>query len=163
MYKEISTPQLQAAVENLIAKIQAPEPGTPGLVFKPAIEECDGPGHRIALRYHTYPWMANYSGVVHGGMVATLLDNSMGIACRSIYGACRHIVTPTVSLAVNYARPVPIMADIVVEVRAVTTGATSMQMTAEIYLPERPNAVLATSVGIYHTVAAASAGLSDMV
>ena len=163
MYKDITTEQLEQAVSNLLAHIENPTPELPGLVFKPSIEFCDGPTHTVGLRYHTYPWMANYSGVVHGGMVATLLDNTMGITCRSIYGARKDVVTPTVSLAINYARPIPLNADIIVRVWAVTTGATSTQMTADIFLPEKPHSALATAVGIFYTVHAAKAKISDMI
>lgn len=163
MYKPITTEQLNAAVTSLVTHLANPTPEQARLVFTPTVEYCDGPTHTVCLRYCTYPWMSNFRGVVHGGMVATLLDSAMGITCRSLYGARKHVATPTITLTVNYARPVPLESDILIRVRAVTTGATSTQMTADLYLPGEEDAVLATASGIFHTVNAMKEKKTDMV
>ena len=52
-------------------------------------------------------------------------------------------------MTVNYARPVPLDADIRVRVRTVRIGASSAQMSAEVFLPERPEEPLVTASGVY--------------
>ena len=91
--------------------------------------------------------MSNIWGVVHGGVTATLVDTCMGITCGVQCG----VITPTVSMTVNYARPVPLDARIEVRTRTVCCGSTSGQIYAEVYLADRPEQLLATASGAYCT------------
>lgn len=109
--------------------------------------DCDGPTGSLLLGYDTKPWMANVWGVVHGGIVATLVDTCMGITCGIQCG----FITPTVSMTVNYARPVLLNASIVVHTRTVRCGATSGQISAEIYPAGEPDKLLVTASGAYCT------------
>lgn len=117
------------------------------LQFIPSVEDFDGPDDTVCYRYHTDPWMSNPNGVTHGGMVAAILDTSMGMTSTCYY----HVLTPTISMNVNYCLPVPLNADILVKARLVRAGRTSAQLMAEMYLPGEPDKVLATSTGVYHT------------
>ena len=109
--------------------------------------DCDGPAGMLVLGYVTKPWMSNIWGVVHGGVTATLVDTCMGITCGVQCG----VITPTVSMTVNYARPVPLDARIEVRTRTVCCGSTSRQIYAEVYLADRPEQLLATASGAYCT------------
>ena len=46
------------------------------LAFPIKVEHCDGPNRTVVFRYYTYPWMSNLNRVVHGGIVAAILDVS---------------------------------------------------------------------------------------
>ena len=109
--------------------------------------DCDGPSGSLVLEYPTKPWMANVWGVVHGGVSATLVDTCMGVTCGVQCG----LITPTISMTVNYARPVPLNTTVRVRTRTVRCGATSGQMSAEMYLPDRPDQLLVTATGAYST------------
>ena len=119
-----------------------PDP-SPGLTLL----DCDGPTGSLVLGYQTEPWMANVWGVVHGGVVANLMDTCMGITCAVQCG----VITPTISLTLNYARPVPLDAGVVVRTRTVHCGATTGQMSAEIYPAGQPDKLLVTATGAYST------------
>ena len=67
-------------------------------------------------------------------------------ACTAQSGG---LPTPTVTMTVNYARPVPLDREIRVRVRTLRIGFTSAQMSAEVFLPECPEEALATASGIY--------------
>lgn len=90
--------------------------------------------------------MSNPMGIVHGGVTASLVDTCMGVACTAQSGG---LPTPTVTMTVNYARPVPLDREIRVRVRTLRIGFTSAQMSAEVFLPECPEEALATASGIY--------------
>lgn len=152
MYKELTSEQLSAAVNRTLSfRNQGIDPNVPNLRFCAALEDCDGSSLSIMLRFHTYPWMANPNNVTHGGMIASILDSSMGTLCAALYST----IPPTISMTINYARPVPLDADVLVHVWATYTGGTSAQLSAEMYLPGEPKDPLATSIGVYHVAHAA--------
>ena len=148
MAKPLTTEELR---RRALAFLSYRAEGTPGAMPDPSADltlvDCDGPTGSLTLRYATKPWMANIWGVVHGGVVATLVDTCMGITC----GIQCDAITPTVSMTVNYARPVPLDATIVVRTRTVRCGATSGQLSAEVYAEGHPEKLLVTASGAYCT------------
>ncbi|MDE6954947.1 MAG: PaaI family thioesterase [Oscillospiraceae bacterium] len=109
--------------------------------------DCDGLSGSLTLGYATKPWMANVWGVVHGGVTAALVDSCMGITCGIQCG----LITPTISMTINYARPVPLDASIVVRTRTVRCGATAGHIEAEVYPAGQPETLLVTASGAYST------------
>lgn len=109
--------------------------------------DCDGADGSLVLGYETKPWMTNVWGVVHGGVTATLVDTCMGLTCAAQCG----VIAPTISMTVNYVRPVPLNAQVVVRTRTVRCGATAGQMYAEVYPAGEPDKLLATASGAYST------------
>ena len=148
MAQTIETPELRRRVESILKRRRAVNPqGIPDPSADLTLTDCDGPAGTLVLRYQTKPWMANIWGVVHGGVTANLVDTSMGIACAAQCG----VITPTISLTVNYARPVPLEAEVTVRIRTVRCGATSGQMYAEVYPAGQPDKLLVTASGTYCT------------
>lgn len=148
MRKEITTEQLSAALDHILAaRCDGIDPAQLNLRFCPTVESCDGPSRSLTLRFRTYPWMANPMGVTHGGIVSAILDASMGTLCVALYG----VMTPTITMTTNYCRPVPLDCEVLVNIRASYTGGTNAQLAAEMYLPGEPNDPLATTTGVYYT------------
>ncbi len=151
MYREITTEQLEHTVNLMIrSRNEQFDPSAFNLAFPTEVAECNGPDRAVVFRYHTYPWMQNLNGVVHGGIAATILDVSMATLSISLYG----VITPTVSMTINYTRPIPLDADILVKVHATYTGESSAQLTACMYLPGEERLPLATASGVYHAAGA---------
>lgn len=148
MATQLTTEELR---RRALAFLKRRTEATPGGMPDPSADltllDCDAPSGSLVLGYETKPWMANIWGVVHGGVVASLVDSCMGITCGLM---CR-LITPTISMTVNYARPVPLNASIVVCTRTVRCGATSGQMSAEVYLAGQPDKLLVTASGTYCT------------
>lgn len=73
---------------------------------------CDIEEGSLTLMYHIDPWMLNVMGSLHGGMIATICDLSMGLLTRYYkgYGTC-----VTVHLSVEYTRDVPAESDLLVK------------------------------------------------
>lgn len=148
MLNELTTEQFSANLEQaIVVRCAGIDPAQPNLRFCPTLESCDAPSRSMVLRFHTYDWMANPMGITHGGMISAILDASMGTLNYGLY----KIMTPTITMTTNYCRPVPLDVDVLVRVRAVYTGGTSSQTSAEMYLPDEPNAPLATTTGVYYT------------
>ena len=131
------------------------DPEQPNLRFCSQLDRCDSSG--VYLSSRTYEWMANPNRVVHGGMVAAILDTSMGTVCCALYEGG---FTPTITMTVNYARPVPLGIGITVRVRHSYTGAGSAQLSAE--LMDENGTILATASGVYHTALTEKLKLKDL-
>lgn len=148
MATQLTTEELR---RRALAFLRRRAEGTPGGMPDPSADltllDCDGPSGSLTLGYKTKPWMANVWGVVHGGVSAALVDTCMGVTCGIQCG----LITPTISMTVNYARPVPLNAELVVRTRTVRCGATSGQMSAEVYLAGEPDKLLVTASGAYCT------------
>ena len=61
------------------------------------------------------------------------------------------LITPTISMTINYACPVPLDASIVVRTRTVRCGATAGHIEAEVYPAGQPETLLVTASGAYST------------
>ena len=148
MAQTIETRELRRRIESILKRRRAANPqGVPDPSAGLTLLDCDGPSGTLTLRYQTKPWMANVWGVVHGGVTANLVDTCMGVTCAAQCG----VITPTVSLTVNYARPVPLDAEVIVRTRTIRCGATSGQMSAEVCLSGQPDRPLVTASGAYCT------------
>ena len=148
MAQRIETAQLRRRVQSILKRRQVMNPqGVPNPSADLTLIDCDGPTGSLTLSYRTKPWMANVWGVVHGGVTANLVDTCMGLTCTAQCG----VITPTVTLTINYARPIPLDAEVLVRTRTVRCGATSGQMYAEVCLSGRPDELLVTASGAYCT------------
>ena len=125
MAQHIETEELRRrALSILRHRTEATPQGMPDPSADLTLIDCDGPTGSLTLRYQTKPWMANIWGVVHGGVSASLVDTCMGITCCVQCG----VITPTISMTVNYARPVPLDTEVIVRTRTIRCGATSGQV-----------------------------------
>ena len=150
MAQRIETDELRRRLQSILKRRRLMNPqGIPNPSADLTLIDCDGPTGSLTLSYRTKPWMANGLGVVHGGVIANLVDTCMGVTCTAQSG----VITPTITLTINYARPVPLEAEVLVRVRTIRCGATSGQMYAEVFLPDRPEDRLVTASGAYSTTA----------
>ncbi len=152
MNKSLPTEELRRLAEEFLAdraRVRN-DTGSPDIFGTAAVIDCDGPTGSILFSYDTQPWMANVLGTVHGGIIATLLDSCMGITCAL------HVVgpTPTVTMTVNYLKPLPLSGTVHVRTRLNHLGRTTAQAMAEVFFPGRPDDTLVTATGVYSTAAA---------
>ena len=145
---EFTTEQFTAFLTDYLAKraqyVDSPV-ATPFPL--PTLECCDGPARQITFRFHAQEWMRNPNGVVHGGIIATLLDNCMGILTYALAGA----YTPTINITINYARPILLGSDVLLTTQIATLGRTMAQVTAQIVRADEPDKTVATAMGVYYT------------
>ena len=70
----------------------------------------DDARRRIVGRFRLGPEYQGGKGFIHGGIIATVLDEAMGKVCR--FSEVRAV---TAELTIEYLKPVPVDGDIVVE------------------------------------------------
>lgn len=129
-------------------RFQSPAQAWPKLGQDFTVVEEDGPAGSLLFSCHMDRSMVNPMGIVHGGITASLVDTCMGVTCSA---QCGSIACPTISMTVNYARPVPPDVDVWVLVQTIWVGGTSGQMSAELFLPEKAEEPLVTATGVYST------------
>ena len=145
-YQHIDGP-MSAVASALLAKRREDNASLPGLGLDAELIRCDEENRTLELAFVTKPWMSNPMGMVHGGVVAILLDNGMGVACHSLYKR----PNPTITMNINYLRPVPLNATVMVRARVTSFGRTVSHTSAELYLADQPDRILATATGVYST------------
>lgn len=136
----------QSAAKFIQQRIHSPAQAWPRFGRDVHLAEEDGPAGSLLFACRTDQSMANPLGIVHGGVSASLVDTCMGVTCSA---QCERMATPTITMTVNYARPVPLDAEVRVRIRTVRMGASSAQMSAEMFLADRPDEILVTASGIY--------------
>ena len=134
------------AARFITQRIRSPARAWPRFGEDIDLVEEDGPAGSLLFSCRTDGSMSNPMGIVHGGITASLVDTCMGVTCTAQSGG---VPTPTVTMTVNYARPVPLDADILVRTRTVRVGNTSGQMSAEVFLAGKPEEILVTATGVY--------------
>ena len=138
---------LQSVRQTIQQRAQSPARAWPQIGRDVLLLEEDGPGGCLLFSCRTDQSMSNPMGIVHGGVTASLVDTCMGITCGIQCG----LITPTISMTINYARPVPLDASIVVRTRTVRCGATAGHIEAEVYPAGQPETLLVTASGAYST------------
>jgi uncharacterized protein (TIGR00369 family) len=89
--------------------------------------EQDDVAQRIRGNFQLGAAYQGGTGFVHGGIIATVLDEVMGKVCRF-----RGVRAVTAELTIEYLKPVPVNADLVVEGYEVEMSARNLFMVGEI-------------------------------
>ena len=106
---------------------------------------CNEADQSITLRYPVQDWQVNGLGTQHGGMISTMMDLTMSMA---IYCYSRQTVPPTITMTVNYLRPVPIEDGVHIMARVTSIGKRNATAYCEAIIPGTGK-VAATAVGTY--------------
>lgn len=72
-------------------------------MMTPEFVEMDSEKMSLTLAYPVHPWERNPDGVVHGGIMAAMIDTTMGTLTHAMCG----VMTPTIHLDTAYLRPAP--------------------------------------------------------
>ena len=95
----------QSTMENRILEEVTYRKQLPGMSSLLCLEavSCDVQKQTLELYHKVEAWEENVNGTMHGGIIAAVLDSTMGILCRCYIYPRR---SPTTNLNVNYLRPV---------------------------------------------------------
>lgn len=148
MHKDLTPQKLRELAEHALATyLCIPHATQFSADLAPRLVDCSCNPVQLEMAFDTKPWMTNPMGVLHGGVVAAFLDNAMGLTCSCLCDCD----TPTISMTVHYARPTPLNTTIHIKAQLVMFGRTSSQLSAQLYLPQEPERVLAFASGVYST------------
>jgi uncharacterized protein (TIGR00369 family) len=114
----------------------------------------DEPAQRIRGNFRLGAEYQGGPGFIHGGIIATLLDEVMGKVCRF-----RGVRAVTAELAIEYLKPVPVDADLVVEGYEVEIKGRSLFLAGDIR--DLSGKVLARGKGRFVIIAPQQAAKDD--
>lgn len=139
------TLHLKEKLERILSEINNKHGHMIAGMIKPHFIECDEASMRVTLGFPAMEWEKNPNGVIHGGMMATMIDTAIGITTIAV----TETLTPTINLQISYLRPCP--ADGTVAVRSYITmlGGSVIHTRAEAYDTREPEKLVATAEGAY--------------
>jgi len=144
-------PETQEELEELakafVQTVIARRPGAMNDLLHPEYVTCSLAEGTLTLAYRGADWMSNPVGVMHGGVIASVLDVTMGVQAYLLGG---QVMPPTMTMQVSYLRPVPLTGRTLVRVRCDSAGRTKVALTAELWNEDRPEKRLATASGLYY-------------
>jgi acyl-coenzyme A thioesterase PaaI-like protein len=76
----------------------------PNRIVVPPYAWCDKEGKRMVSIFYLGSEVSGYPNIVHGGLLATLLDEGMGKCC---FAALPNRVGVTANLNIDYRKPIP--------------------------------------------------------
>lgn len=95
----------------------------------------------------TYPWMQNPIGLLHGGIISTILDQGMGMLAHCMIP--QGDFAPSIQLNVSYIRPMQTGKKVLLKIHVESATHTLIHMRAEAYEADQPEKLCVTGTGIY--------------
>lgn len=135
------------AVRDRIVELHEIAPDSIGDRMGYELLSCDEEGRHFRLRCHTFDWMRNGPGTLHGGMCATVVDQAMGFIAYCIKPG--EGIAPTVQMQVTYHRPLVPGEQVIVDVHVISRTKSLMNLSAEAYPELRPEKISLTASATY--------------
>lgn len=107
---------------------------------------CDASVPRVEFVHEVTAWDLNVAGNLHGGIISTLMDSTMGLLCKAYTGAR---FTPTISLTVNFLRGVTEGKQLHVAAEMTHAGGRILQLSASCWTDD-PTKPAATAMGTFY-------------
>ena len=140
MEKEEIKERLQAFLD-----IRLHKEGTINAMMKMELVELDIENKRVILRFPIEAWQMNPAGNMHGGMICTALDISMGCVSYIFHDV---VFTPTIQMAVNFVEGLRAGQNLLIEA-ILDHGGSRMGQCRAIARREADHKVVATANGSY--------------
>ena len=111
--------QFEQNVQDMLQLLRDANDGSIMTLCVPELVQADFAARSLTLCYTPAPWMRNFSGALHGGMLATFADSSFGLLGRCLAGQTGIV---TSNLNINYLRGVRMDAPLYLRARAEHLG-----------------------------------------
>ncbi len=143
-----SQAEMEQISRHFIDRINTRDADTMCGLIKPSFVSCDYEEKSLTMSYPAQSWERNPLGAMQGGVVATLLDFTVGSLAISFT-----VDKPvTVSIQVSYLAPAPITGNVLVKARATRVGKTLIHAFAEAWAEDKPEKIVATCNCVYMAV-----------
>ncbi len=139
---------LERRLGEMDARYNHDHAGTVLGMIQRALDTVDADKGTVVYRFTPQPWMTNPGGSMHGGVIATMFDNAMGMTATACGDGG---MTPTVEMQVSYLRPVALDRTVYVRVTLRNAGWTLTRLTAELWQEGAADRLSATATGTFVT------------
>ena len=133
----------QAHMEQWLRTMTSPESPIPAHGFEEGTLE---------MAYPVLDWELNSQGILHGGVLSTALDTSLGMLCH--YYTYPHVLT-TVTMHATFLKPIPPGDSFHIHAKLASFGGTLATVTGEVMLEREKTlaaACTATFKVLHHKV-----------
>ena len=137
--------ELCAKIEKLIKDVTETRGHTIAGMIKPMLLACDCTTMGTTIGFPAQEWEKNPNGVIHGGIIATMIDTAIGITTIGITNS----LTPTINLHISYLRPCPADGILAVKSQITMEGGSVVQLRSEMYDTREPDVLIATAEGAF--------------
>lgn len=148
MKSQISVDELKRLLTIWLMELHEKAPGTIGDILNFRFADVQTGEGEYAFLCDTLPWMCNPTGTLHGGIIATILDQGMGMMANCMQ--LGQAIAPSVQLDVAYHRPLNPGDTILVRIFVTNVSRTLITMRGELFSSEKPDKLCASATGIYY-------------
>jgi len=113
-------------------------------LLSPVYADCSIEDRSVTLEFEVKPWEANRAGILHGGIICTMLDHVAGTAVITMAGGW----CPTVDIDVRFLKPGKIGDKMVGVGRFVSAGRRIFQMESKLFNKDTGD-IIATSTSTF--------------
>jgi uncharacterized protein (TIGR00369 family) len=103
-------------------------------LIRPAFGSCSEEKASIILEYPVMEWESNPNNVMHGGIIATIMDTTLGILANYLCIGIGKTFAPTINMSINYLKPVPVGETLCVEAKVTSFGKSLITVYGEAYI-----------------------------
>lgn len=128
-------------VENRMTKAN-----TVNAMLHMEVVRCDVSVPSVELLHRVDDWEVNVADSLHGGIISTLLDSTMGLLSKAYTGAP---FTPTISLTVNFLSAVSAGETLHIRAEMTHAGGRVLQLTSVCWTDD-PQKPAATAMGTFY-------------
>lgn len=131
-----------------IAELHRHAPDSIGDLLHFRVVECDPQKGIYCFSLDTEGWMQNAFGTLHGGIIATALDQGMGMLATCLMNG--QGLTPSVQLNITYHRPLVPGKKILLKVYVESVTRTLIHMRGEAFQEGISGKLCASATGIFY-------------
>lgn len=138
---------MESAFRDYCSNRSRAQTGRVNALCAPEFVSCCYDTKTLTLRYTVQEWMLNPANTMHGGIVSSVFDLTMGLLSCYCAGG---VLTPTIQMQVTFLRPIPAGETLVVEATCDMSGKTLCAMNGRAWLQSAPEKMSATSSGTFY-------------
>ncbi len=140
--------QMEAYVESNMLEMVADMADAVYGRLHPRLVACSFEQRTVEAVFAMQPWMRNGNNVVHGGVIATMLDSIGGVVARCF--TPQDAISPTVTLQVSYLYAIPIDARVHVRAGVTFPGRRLLHICTEAFDAEDGTRLYATGTAMHY-------------
>lgn len=129
----MNTDELKNGIEVFLTRINADNNNNKiNSMLNAELNSCDYDAQTAEFEFPIQPWQFNMDGgSLHGGIIATMFDFSLGILSGAINGLSYN---PTVELTTTYMRPIISGDSVIIKAKVINSGKSVTHLMGEAYV-----------------------------